>query len=1040
MHYHTQFLILCSYSDCIVCLARMQLSAPTCLTLLYTVCLAAASGYSGPSRVRRKRAWIMRPKVLKENTDYSHQEFVVKIRSDLEEIAGIVYSLQGIGANDVFHVNSQNGYIKLSKTLDREHVDSYHLVGVASFRDGTVAEKVDILIKVLDENDNSPVFAISKPVSIDELSSTGTFVAKANATDADEPGNPNSQIKYSILSEDPPEGMFYITGDGHIHVNKPLLDRERQDRYILKITGQDLSGSPGGNTATGTVTINVLDVNDNPPTFEKATYEINIEENSQGIEVLRIKTEDLDQRNTVNWEAVYDIVKGNEAEHFSIHTDLKTNEGVLILDKPADFENVKELKLVLAVRNRAPIFHGPDPRTRTDTCSVIVHVINQVEGPYFDPEVKVIPIGEGGSDINIKDVIARYAATNEETKRPAENVRYLKGSDPDNWLIIDPATAEIKLNKLPDRESPFLINGTYYAKVLCVSNDMPPKTATGTLAIQVEDSNDNCPTLTTKAHMMCINKGAVFVQAHDEDLYPNGPPFQFTIVPEGTQGKWETEHLNDTTVILRALESTWPGSYKVQFLIQDEQGHACPDPQILKVSVCTCEDGVTCGKKGGDGQPSKDVSVGTACIGLVILGLLLLLLLPLILIVCKCGHEMNNDIPCEGESYAFKYNSEGPGENTAWPLIIKQTKADVNSTVFGTAQSTGQALNNSSYQYLGEEVWVTDKVGKQYSIYNNAMDHQHMRGSVFERLAVSRHFLGEYFTQKVNSGNDYAADMDSTLEYHFEGQGSPAGSVGCCSLLMPDNELHFLDDLNEPEFKKLAEVCSGFTAPTKVKMQTSPDLRLHSSSHMVGSTLSDAEHTFTTEDGVVKHKSECSQAVKENLAVMTEGISTAQTVTERGQVLLLQQPIYYASNPVMQPVHYVVQPQVQATMVLTEAPATHLQSMVLASEAALRSTANAAAMVLLEGSQQQENCFNLIQPEVAQTMMVTESKAAGRPLKVKNNQSKFVSGGRSEASGFQRVQMVEGCPSTGGNRTKRVESLSPKRQVSASQRRHQQQR
>lgn len=47
--------------------------------------------------------------------------------------------------------------------------------------------------------------------------------------------------------------------------------------------------------------------------------------------------------------------------------------------------------------------------------------------------------------------------------------RYAKGSDPDNWLTIDPKTAEIKLNKKPDRESAFLDNGTYYAQVLCIT-------------------------------------------------------------------------------------------------------------------------------------------------------------------------------------------------------------------------------------------------------------------------------------------------------------------------------------------------------------------------------------------------------------------------------------------------------------------------------------------------------------------------------------------------------------------------------------------
>lgn len=48
--------------------------------------------------------------------------------------------------------------------------------------------------------------------------------------------------------------------------------------------------------------------------------------------------------------------------------------------------------------------------------------------------------------------------------------RYAKHRDIDNWLIIDEKTADIRLSKLPDRESVHLINGTYYAEIICISN------------------------------------------------------------------------------------------------------------------------------------------------------------------------------------------------------------------------------------------------------------------------------------------------------------------------------------------------------------------------------------------------------------------------------------------------------------------------------------------------------------------------------------------------------------------------------------------
>jgi len=87
-------------------------------------------------------------------------------------------------------------------------------------------------------------------------------------------------------------------------------------------------------------------------------------------------------------------------------------------------------------------------------------------------------------------------------------------------------------------------------------------------------------------------------------------------------------YLTDTAVILRAQESMWRGFYEVELLVKDQQGKACPEPQRVRVRVCSCEDGVACGKLGANGQLHKGAELGPAGIGLLLLGLLLLL--------CKC--------------------------------------------------------------------------------------------------------------------------------------------------------------------------------------------------------------------------------------------------------------------------------------------------------------------------------------------------------------------------------------------------------------------
>ena len=82
-----------------------------------------------------------------------------------------------------------------------------------------------------------------------------------------------------------------------------------------------------------------------------------------------------------------------------------------------------------------------------------------------------------------------------------------------------------------------------------VREDNPSKTATGTIAIQVQDYNDHCPTLTSNLQTMCTTAVAVYVTAVDMDVDPNGAPFSFTIVPEETTGNWVVEHFNGKWIV-----------------------------------------------------------------------------------------------------------------------------------------------------------------------------------------------------------------------------------------------------------------------------------------------------------------------------------------------------------------------------------------------------------------------------------------------------------------------------------------------------------
>ncbi len=65
-------------------------------------------------------------------------------------------------------------------------------------------------------------------------------------------------------------------------------------------------------------------------------YVGSVEENTVNVEVMRIKALDMDLINTDNWLAVFNIVSGNEAGYFTITTDAKTNEGIIMINKVKD--------------------------------------------------------------------------------------------------------------------------------------------------------------------------------------------------------------------------------------------------------------------------------------------------------------------------------------------------------------------------------------------------------------------------------------------------------------------------------------------------------------------------------------------------------------------------------------------------------------------------------------------------------------------------------------------------------------------------------
>ncbi|TWW57293.1 Desmoglein-2 Cadherin family member 5 HDGC [Takifugu flavidus] len=854
----------------------------------------------------------------------------------------------------------------------------------------------------------------------------GTFVMQIEGRDNDQPGTINSQLSYRIMSQEP-EGigeMFQIDEKtGKLYVKESTLDRETIDFYRLVIQGVDLGGAAGGLKGSGTVEIRVLDINDNIPTLEQSEYTGSVDENIHDVVVLRIQALDLDLEHTDNWRAVFVILKGNEDNLFSIETDENSNEGILKLIKPVDFEEVQNLELSLLIRNVAPFIKGdavvmdvgvkvgegeplapeagpdggasaevglhieghagvqgpgvdlsaglhpeanidldinaggvePESEPKGKRYSIMIAVNNVPEDPAFVPQFKEVPVTEDPYDQPEDGIIAVLAAVDPDTGKPAENVRYAKASDPDNWFTIDEDTAEIKLNKKPDRESPFVVNGTYIAKIVAVSKEDQSVTATGTIGIKVTDSNDHCPTLTSTHSSLCADKKTVYVTALDEDANPNAAPFTFTIDPEGSQGSWDIEVINGTTAALHSRENLWPGIYKLQVMVSDAQGLSCPVDEVFTLHVCTCVDSDMCHFR-PDRRVTSSSELSAAAIGLLLLALGLLLLLPLLLLFCQCGGantifpDQFTDLPFEAKQHLISYHTEGNGKDEEVPLksIPVMTTEMGSAANFKTVPSKIiETYETSTFHKESME----SKFQETQEIFNSVLgfsDQSLLQGNIlsrtqvlgttttlFEDIALSDAFLKDYYTQRAQ----WAMPVkDGLLEFHFDGQGSSAGSVSSCSLLDSQDDLQFLDDIGM-KFKTLAEICSPpekplpFTTTLSVETLTRRDQTVQPQLESVVETMQidGRKETLISMSLISKSSVNNLSTSPTSMKLPHTKIATikhscndsqmAALLPQSQTVLLQQQPVYYTTSTVLHPVQYVVQPPIQNMVLLAdEAP------------------------------------------------------------------------------------------------------------------------
>ena len=242
---------------------------------------------------------------------------------------GLNLNYQLLVGQDKFSLDQASGQLKTQVELDREKQDKYSLVvSVSDQRYPQLSDTAIVNVNILDVNDNNPAFGAScRDLNIPENSAKG-YIHTLIAYDQD--SGRNGQVVYNLRNSD----VFSIDNTNG-QLSSPALDREAQSSYKLEVIAED-QGSAQVRSASCMITINVMDENDNEPSFSQSLYSASVKEDVPlGTEVLKVYATDPDEGS--NAAIKYSI---ENATHSAF--TINANTGSIITTESLDRETLDQ--------------------------------------------------------------------------------------------------------------------------------------------------------------------------------------------------------------------------------------------------------------------------------------------------------------------------------------------------------------------------------------------------------------------------------------------------------------------------------------------------------------------------------------------------------------------------------------------------------------------------------------------------------------------------------------------------------------------------
>ncbi|XP_034716416.1 cadherin-related family member 1-like isoform X3 [Etheostoma cragini] len=443
-----------------------------------------------------------------------------------------------MGSKEYFRVDSKSGNVTLIQELDREK--QHEISALVSITDGRNKVVETVRVFVTDVNDEPPEFQnLPFIIDIPEDTAPGSSIYKVQAVDRDM--GSGGSVSYYLQTS--PFAKFTIDGNSGILRVKPgeTLDYETTPTHFVVVVAKDGGGKYKGKhqvlTSTATMTINVRDAQDMPPSFIGTpyfgyVYEVSI----PGSEIFTVYAKDGDQGNPnpIHYsimngsDGVFDINSTSGCITLTTYPTLLKNELYEIIVKAfevgpnsqlQDYDVTTVTVRVVDLNNHPPTFYGENgPQSKFE--------VTMYEHP---------PPGE---------ILRGFKITVNDSDQGANAKFKLRLVGPSRVLRVVPQTvlneAQVTIivedtSGIDYEKGPIL-----YFKLLAVEIDTPERfSATADIVINLLDTNDNIPKFTSEYYIARVPENSlggssvVSVTANDPDSGPWGE-VKYTIYGSGS--------------------------------------------------------------------------------------------------------------------------------------------------------------------------------------------------------------------------------------------------------------------------------------------------------------------------------------------------------------------------------------------------------------------------------------------------------------------------------------------------------------------------